>query len=82
MPVIMPKNVLTVSRKWHAPEISHKVTLEGIEISIPLEDYLTALVAEVGNPALILTAKSLQKALDSASLKVVQGIKDETAKVV
>lgn len=64
------KAVVTKSRKWHSPEIRAYVNDEEIGLSIKLDDYLQALVAEIGNPLLIMTQSALLSKLRAASVVI------------
>ena len=78
----MSKCVVTVSRQWHLPQITTSITGEGIAIQMSLEDYLTALEKEIGSVAFTFRQATFAKDLRAASVRVVQGMKDETIKVV
>lgn len=80
----MSKHVVLINKKWHpqgAP-ITVDVTDTDISISQPLDDYLIALAAEIGNPAFILTEASLLSNLRKAALAVNAVMKNETSKVM
>jgi hypothetical protein len=64
------KSVVTVSRKWHEPQIRVWVSQEEIGMSMWLDDYLKALAKEVGNPATLLTNAQLLRVLQKAAINV------------
>lgn len=68
---------LTITRLWHHPEIHIRVSPEGIQLELPIEDFLEALSHELGWTALV-----TRKQLTAATEKVIDGIKAESAKVV
>ena len=74
---IKGESKVTITRLWHRPEIHIRVSPEGIQLELPMTDFLEALSHELGWTALV-TKKQLAAAME----KVVQGIKDESAKVV
>lgn len=76
------KCVVTVSRKWDHPNIETTVSGDGIAIRMSLDDFLKALVAEVGTVAFTFRQVTFAAQLDAAAKIVVQGMKDETIKVV
>lgn len=76
------KQIVTITRHWSSPEIAIKISDELISLSISLEDYEKALAEELGNPALLLTNKQLKDKLILASRKVIEKVKEESAKVV
>lgn len=78
----MSATTVLVSRKWHKPEITITVNDEAIGIQMPITEYLKALVAEAGNPTLLTTKAGLERRLQAASEKVVEGMKSETARAV
>ena len=51
---------VTITKLWHNPEIATTVDNTGIQLSIPLDDFITALTREIGSVALTLTQKSLR----------------------
>lgn len=76
------KHVVLVSRRWDTKQIAIDVTSDGIAIGMSLDDFLAALVTEIGNPATMLTTAQLAKRVTAAASIVVQGMKDETARVM
>ena len=68
---------VTITRLWHRPEIHIRVSMEGIQLELPMEDFLEALSRELGWTALV-----TRKQLAAATEKVCEGIKVESAKVV
>lgn len=76
------KTVITKSRKWHSPEILAYVNNEEIGLSIKLDDYLQALVAEIGNPTFIVTQAQLLAKLRAASIVIEQEMHDKSVAVV
>lgn len=47
-----------------------------------LDDFITALSKEAGNPTMLFTAKGLKARLALAAERVVTGMKDETARLM
>lgn len=76
------KRVITISRKWHSPHITTVVTDESISLSIDLEDFVKALIKEIGSVALVFTGKSFEKKLKKAVENVIEGVKEESVKVI
>lgn len=76
------KDVVVISREWHQPNIRVVITTEGIGISMGVEDYLTALVKEIGNPTAMVTQAQLQKKLLAASEVVCRKMKQTTNSVM
>lgn len=76
------RSVLTISRKWHRPEIRTNIGTEGIELLISIEDFEAALLEELGNVSLIVTKGQLKKRLSKAIENVLTGVKEESAKAI
>lgn len=53
-----------------------------VGLRISLEDYLAALVTEIGNPAFIMTQNAFAKRLNDASAAIVLRMKVESIKAV
>jgi hypothetical protein len=73
---------LTIARKWHNPIITHTINKDGISVVIDLEDFVEAVVREVGSVTWTFTDASFKKQLEDAVQRTVAGIKEETAKVM
>lgn len=74
---------VVVSRHWNRPEI--RVTLnEGrIELVASISDFMQAVVAEMGSPALLLTRSQLERAVARATIAALEKVKQaSTAAVV
>lgn len=76
------KSVVTVSRKWDNPNIKTTITDESISLEMSMEDFKTAMLIEIGSVTTILTREQFKKRFDSAVVAVLQGIKEESAKIV
>lgn len=77
-----PKSVITVSRKWNNPEIKICVTNEEINLEMSIEDFKEALIQEIGSVSLVFTEKQLRERVTKSINNVIQGIKEESIKVV
>lgn len=78
----MSKSVVTISRNWNNPKITTTITGEHISIQMSIEDFVTALKAEIGSVTWVMTKAGFEARLDAAVATVLQGMKDETVKVV
>lgn len=78
----MNKITVLISRFWNRPEITVDVTDQSIGVAMPLSDFLDALTAETGNPAMILTEAGLRRRLGAASDAVCAKMKAETGRVM
>lgn len=83
------KSVVTISRKWHRPEISTTLWLEGedskgrfIQLEIPLLDFVKAIKKEIGSVKWVFSDKKFDEIVDLAVSNVIEGTKEESAKVV
>lgn len=74
-----------VSRKWKDPTIAIEVEVardnEEISVKVPLVSFLAEIVAEVGNPALLMTQDGLRKRVFAAAEVLVAKMKGD-AKLV
>jgi len=65
-----------ISRHWDNPAITVSVKHEKIEVAISLNDFVSALAAEFGSPAMVFTNATFRKRLfdcvDAALIKVKQ----------
>lgn len=84
----MNEAVVMVSRRWKAGQM---IRIEvkrypegdnGVEVSMSLDEFVSALAQETGNPAMLMTENGLLKALRAAADKVVAGMKAETARAM
>jgi hypothetical protein len=73
---------VVIGRKWNNPSIYALVTDQRIELQVSLEDYLQALVIELGSPAFIFSKETLKAKIFEASQKVSEEIKKVSSKVV
>ena len=78
----MSKSVVTISRNWNNPKIITTITGEKISIQMSIEDFVTALKAEIGSVTWVVTKAAFDTKLDEAVSRVIEGIKDESAKVM
>lgn len=77
-----PKQAVVISRCWDNPSISIKVTDKEIGIEMNLADFITALAQEVGSPALLFMQQTLLEYMRLASERIIESMKQETAKVM
>ena len=68
---------VTITRLWHRPEIHTRVSIQGIQLDMRLDDFLKAMNQELGWTALVTNGQLL-----SAAERVIDGVKLESAKVV
>jgi hypothetical protein len=71
-----------MSRKWKSPEIAYTVDGIGISGAMSLEDFVTSVAIEVGNPAMILTRAALLERLQTASNAICTELRENTRLVV
>lgn len=84
------KEVVTVSRNWHKPEIKTTLWLQQedkesnrfIQLEISLTDFVQALKDEIGSVKWIFTQNKFDEIFDTAVSNVIEGVKNESAKVV
>jgi hypothetical protein len=73
---------VTITKLWHNPQINVTVDSEKISLSMPLDDFMEALLQEIGSVTLILTQKAFSAKMKSAKERVLSGVKEESIKVV
>lgn len=71
-----------MSRKWKSPEITYTVDGTGISGAMSLEDFISSLAEEVGNPAMIFTRATLLERLQTASTAICTELRENTRLVV
>ena len=76
------KSVVTKSRKWNNPAIFAWVNNESIGMGMSLDDYLAAVVQEIGNPTFIMTQAGLLAALKKASVVVEAEMHEKSTLVI
>lgn len=76
------KETVTISRKWNHPEIKMMVNGIQIHMEISLEDFVTALLTELEHPVTIWTKNQLDTKVRAAVGRVIEGVKEESVKVV
>lgn len=73
---------ITVTRKWHNPKISITVDSEQISLSMDMDDFITALIKEIGSVTTVFTQKTFADKVSAAKDRVIEGIKEESLKVI
>jgi hypothetical protein len=76
------KTFITVSRKWNNPKIVTTLSEEGISLVMDMGDFAKALKQEIGKVTWVFTQAEFEKRLDAAIANVLQGVKEESIKVV
>lgn len=74
--------VVTITRKWHNPQIYTVVNDKSISLEIDLDDFVKALIVEFGSPTFILTKAQFEQKMTSSVEAVITGVKEESIKVV
>lgn len=76
------KVALTVSRHWNSPTIHSIVSGEGIALALAWDDVVKALASELYAQGRWWSKDQLDSKLHQAAKKVLEKIKEESAKVV
>lgn len=74
--------VVTITRKWHNPEIYTVVNDKSISLEMGLDDFIKALLIEFGSPTFVLTKTQFEQRINMAVASIITGIKEESIKVV
>lgn len=75
------REIVTISRHWGNPVIKVRVNHEAIGLQIRIDDYLVALVAEIGNPAMMLTQAQLLARLRGAAERVRMKVQESSVAI-
>ena len=78
----MDKTQVSISKYWNNPEIKTMLNDDLISLSIALPDFISALKEEIGSVSTVFTQKQFDSKIDAAVLKVIEKIKEESAKAV
>jgi len=76
------KTVITISRKWNNPKIEITVDVKSISLRMDMEDFKEALKSEVGSITWTFKKDTFDTMLDEAITRVIEGVKEESAKAV
>jgi hypothetical protein len=76
------KSFVTVSRKWNHPKIMTTISPQGIALTMDMDDFIKALKSEIGKVTFVFTKAEFEKRVDEAALRIIEGIKEESVKVV
>ncbi len=76
------KDAVTISRHWHNPAIHTVVTVDGIKMSVSLDDFVAALTEELYGAGRWMTKSQLEQRVKAARSTIVERIKEESTKVV
>lgn len=78
----MGKSVVTISRKWNNPKILTTINDEEISLKIELSDFVDAVIQEIGSVTFTVRDSSFRAKVYQAVERVLEGVKEESAKVV
>ena len=69
---------IVVSRKWNNPNVTAFMENNEVGDKISLDDFINAVVEEIGNPTSLVTKQALRNRLIIASSEVVKEMKKQT----
>lgn len=75
------RHTVLVSRIRGNPTVTVDITREGTAIAMGLDDFVTALVGELGSPALTFTTAQLETKVRTAAARIVAQMKAERVRV-
>lgn len=75
-------NHLIISKLKDSPQIEINITEAELQIKAPLAACIRDVAQQIGNPSLIFTQTSLEKAMTQAFEATIKKLKDETARVI
>lgn len=79
---IEERTAVVISRHWGNPEIRITVNQEKIELLTNINDFVDAVLTEIGSPVLLMTKKQLRRRANNAVLVAIEKIKEASAKVM
>lgn len=79
---ILEKHVVHISRKWNNPRIFIDVDNTGIDIKMDLDEFVSAILEEIGSPALTITRTQLKNKIKLAVEEVCLEMKKQTTPVM
>ena len=78
----MYRSDITISRHWNHPEIITTVSNNMISVTMDLDDFKEALIAEIGSVATTFRAATFKDKVNKAVENVIERVKEETRKVM
>lgn len=78
----MSSEVVLVSRKWSNPEILVGISNDGISIQMGMNEFVEALVTEVGSPAMLFSSDALRQKITAAAQKIQTEMQASTAQAM
>jgi hypothetical protein len=72
---------VVISRYWNNPMITVVISDEKIEVQMPVEDFLKAVVAEIPHPSITMTRSQLESQILKVLPAVLNKAKEATAQV-
>lgn len=76
------KTKIVTSRKWEAPDIETFVSEDEVGAKMTLNDFLDALVAEIGDVTKIKNSEQLKSKINVAAADVLHEMRKQTVYVV
>jgi hypothetical protein len=73
--------VVVISRYWDNPMITVVIDDEKIEVKMPVQDFLKAIVAEIPHPSATMTRSKLEAQVLKVLPVVLNKVKEATAQV-
>lgn len=89
----MDRSVVIIARRWSGPLIKVEIhtvipRVAGgkpdveVTVAMSLAEFVQSLSQEIGSPALLLTEAGLRKSLTDGAIRVIDGMKAETVRVM
>lgn len=78
----MAKQVVTISRYWHNPQIMTVVWGDGISLTVDLNDFKKILRTEIGSVRYVIKDSTFDSIFDKAFSNALAKIKEESLKVI
>jgi len=75
------KTKLVISRHWHHPQITVRITNEKIGIDLDVRDFFKVLLEEIGSPAMLFSKSALEEKMNAAMHRIEERVKEATIHV-
>lgn len=73
---------VTITRYWHNPEIITYINDREISLSVALDDFIKALIQEIGSVTLVVKQETFENRVNKAKDTVLKRIKEESLKTI
>jgi spore germination protein GerM len=76
------KSIVSISRYWDNPQIKTTISAVGISLQVELDDFIEALIQEIGPVTWTFTEKAFREKINVACNNTLEKLKEESIKAV